>query len=328
MNKKFMAAVLIGCMCVQGVSVMAEELLIVTKDTQIENTMEETVAPKEENSKVTTIIGEVTNVSEGEYGYEVLVGKEMEGTRFLVQPDTLVMEVDTLKMISVKDIKVGMNVTVVLDKNTPMTMSIPPMCSQQVAILVNSDNKQVEVGYFDETLTNEANTLKLNVSEDTVIQNNKGEKKVFTQEDIKNQDAIVVYTASTRSIPAQTNPEYVMILASDNKEVEEALEVTEPAVEITELAVANDEVKEVKAAPVSTSEEGYMPVRELATTLGYKLEWDQKAKTVTLTKENVTIQLVVGKTQYTNNKETLTMKDAVKLENNTVYVPKSLVNEL
>ena len=127
MNKKFMAAVLIGCMCVQGVSVMAEELLIVTKDTQIENTMEETVAPKEENSKVTTIIGEVTNVSEGEYGYEVLVGKEMEGTRFLVQPDTLVMEVDTLKMISVKDIKVGMNVTVVLDKNTPMTMSIPPL---------------------------------------------------------------------------------------------------------------------------------------------------------------------------------------------------------
>lgn len=323
MNKKFMAAVLIGCMCVQGVSVMAEELLTATKDTQIENTMEETVASKEENSKVVTCMGEVTSVRETEHGYEILVGKEMEGIRFLVQPDTLVMDVDTLKMISVKDIKVGMNVTVVLDKNVPMTMSIPPMCSQQVAILVNSANKQVEVGYFDETLTNEANTLKLNVSKETVIQNNKGEKKVFTEEDIKNQDAIVVYTVSTRSIPAQTNPEYVMILNSDNKEAEVATEITETA-EVT----VNSEVKETKADAVSTSEEGYMTVRELATTLGYKLEWNQKAKTVTLTKEGVTIQLVVGKTQYTNNKETLTMKDAVKLENNTVYVPKSLVNEL
>ena len=132
-----------------------------------------------------------------------------------------------------------------------------------------------------------------------------------------------MYTVSTRSIPAQTNPEYVMILASDNKEAEVATEITETA-EVT----VNNEVKEAKADAVSTSEEGYMTVRELATTLGYKLEWNQKAKAVTLTKEGVTIQLVVGKTQYTNNKETLTMKDAVKLENNTVYVPKSLVNEL
>lgn len=310
MNKKWMVAVLVGSMCIQSVSLMAMNTEVVTTEVETVNTIEEAVPQVEEKSQVVTRVGEVTSINETNDTYQLLVGGEMDGIRFLVQPGTLIMNVDTLEMMSVKDIKVGMNVTVVLNKNTPMTMSIPPMCSQQVAILVNSSNKQVEVGYFDETLTNEANTLKLNVSEDTMIQNNRGEKRVFTEEDIKKQDAIVIYTISTRSIPAQTNPEYVMILDStEEKVVDEEVVVNEKSI-----------TKEME------TEEGYMAVRELATTLGYKVTWDNQTKTVTLTKEDNNIQLVVGKAEYTYNEETVTMKDAVKLEGNTVYIPKALIN--
>lgn len=310
MNKKWMVAVLVGSMCIQSVSLMAMNTEVVATEVETTNSVEEAVPQVEEKSQVVTRVGEVTSINETNDTYELLVGGEMDGIRFLVQPETLVMNVDTLEMMSVKDIKVGMNVTVVLNKNTPMTMSIPPMCSQQVAILVNSSNKQVEVGYFDETLTNEANTLKLNVSKDTMIQNSKGEKRVFTEEDIKKQDAIVIYTISTRSIPAQTNPEYVMILAPTEEKV------------VDEEVVANEKsiTKEME------TEEGYMAVRELATTLGYKVTWDNQTKTVTLTKEDKNIQLVVGKAEYTYNEETVTMKDAVKLEGNTVYIPKALIN--
>lgn len=310
MNKKWMVAVLVGSMCIQSVSLMAMNTEVVTTEVEIVNTIEEAVPQVEEKSQVVTRVGEVTSINETNNTYQLLVGGEMDGIRFLVQPETLVMNVDTLEMMSVKDIKVGMNVTVVLNKNTPMTMSIPPMCSQQVAILVNSSNKQVEVGYFDETLTNEANTLKLNVSEDTMIQNSRGEKRVFTEEDIKKQDAIVIYSISTRSIPAQTNPEYVMILApTEEKVVDEEVVVNEKST-----------TKEMG------TDEGYMAVRELATTLGYKVTWDNQTKTVTLTKEDKNIQLVVGKAEYTYNEETVTMKDAVKLEGNTVYIPKALIN--
>lgn len=310
MNKKWMVAVLVGSMCIQSVSLMAMNTEVVTTEVETVNTIEEAVPQVEEKSQVVTRVGEVTSINETNNTYQLLVGGEMDGIRFLVQPETLVMNVDTLEMMSVKDIKVGMNVTVVLNKNTPMTMSIPPMCSQQVAILVNSSNKQVEVGYFDETLTNEANTLKLNVSEDTMIQNSRGEKRVFTEEDIKKQDAIVIYSISTRSIPAQTNPEYVMILApTEEKVVDEEVVVNEKST-----------TKEMG------TDEGYMAVRELATTLGYKVTWDNQTKTVTLTKEDKNIQLVVGKAEYTYNEETVTMKDAVKLEGNTVYIPKALIN--
>lgn len=310
MNKKWMVAVLVGSMCIQSVSLMAMNTEVVTTEVETTNSIEEAVPQVEEKSQVVTRVGEVTSINETNDTYQLLVGGEMDGIRFLVQPETLVMNVDTLEMMSVKDIKVGMNVTVVLNKNTPMTMSIPPMCSQQVAILVNSSNKQVEVGYFDETLTNEANTLKLNVSEDTMIQNSRGEKRVFTEEDIKKQDAIVIYSISTRSIPAQTNPEYVMILApTEEKVVDEEVVVNEKST-----------TKEMG------TDEGYMAVRELATTLGYKVTWDNQTKTVTLTKEDKNIQLVVGKAEYTYNEETVTMKDAVKLEGNTVYIPKALIN--
>lgn len=311
MNKKWMVAVLVGSMCIQSVSLMAmNNTEIVATEVETVNSIEEAVPQVEEKSQVVTKVGEVTNINETNDTYELLVGGEMDGIRFLVQPGTLVMNVDTLEMISVKDIKVGMNVTVVLNKNTPMTMSIPAMCSQQVAILVNSSNKQVEVGYFNETLTNEANTLKLNVSKETMVQNNRGEKRIFTEEDIKEQDAIVVYTTSTRSIPAQTNPEYVMILVpTEEKAVDEEVAASEKST-----------TKEMEA------EEGYMAVRELATTLGYKVTWDNQTKTVTLSKEDKNIQLVVGSAKYTYNEETVIMKDVVKLEGNTVYIPKALKN--
>lgn len=302
MNKKWMTLVLAGFMCVQSVSLIAADKDVVTTGITAEDNREETGSQVEEKSQVVTRVGEVTSINKTNDICELLVGEQMEGIRFLVQPGTLVMNVDTLELMSVEDIKVGMNVTVILNKNTLMTMSLPPMCSEQVAILVNSPNKQVEVGYFNETLTNEANTLKLNISEGTMIRNIKGERRIFTEEDIKNQDAIVIYTASTRSIPAQTTPEYVMILAPDKVEID-----------------TNEE---------TVDEDGYVAIRELAESLGYEITWDSELKQVTLAKEDKNIQLVVGKAEYICNEETVTMKEAIKLEKNTVYVPKVLANEL
>lgn len=261
---------------------------------------------KQENSKVTTRVGEVISIKELKDAYEILVGTEIDGIRLLVQPGTLIMNIDTIEMIQAKDIKVGMSVTVVLNKNTPMTISIPPICSEQVIILANSSNKQIVVGYFDETLTNEAGTLKLNIWGDTVIQNNKGEKRIFAAEDIKNQDAIVVYSVSTRSIPAQTNPEYVMILS------------------VNELK----DIEEDRIIEMEETEAGYISARELASTLGYTITWEHDTKTVSLTKANEKLYFTVGKSEYIYKEETRKMREVVKLENNKLFIPKSIFTSL
>ncbi len=54
--------------------------------------------------------------------------------------------------------------------------------------------------------------MKLNIGENTVIMNTKGECRVFTAEDIKNKNAAVIYDVTTRSIPAQTTPLLVLLL--------------------------------------------------------------------------------------------------------------------
>ena len=59
--------------------------------------------------------------------------------------------------------------------------------------------------------------MKLNIGENTVIMNTKGEQRVFTAEDIKNKNVAVIYDVTTRSIPAQTTPLFVMIL--EDKEI-------------------------------------------------------------------------------------------------------------
>ena len=51
-------------------------------------------------------------------------------------------------------------------------------------------NKVINKVVFNEELINEANTLKLNIEKDTMIQNDKGERRIFDAEDIKNKDAI------------------------------------------------------------------------------------------------------------------------------------------
>ena len=304
MSKKWMMLVLAVCTCMQGVGLMAmddsgiEKMVIATQ-------LEDVQPIKETKSMYVTRSGKVTNVNEENGTYKILVGSEMDGTRFIVQSDTPIIDVETLGMLQREDIKEGMQVTVVLNKNTPMTMSIPPIISRQAAILVNSNSKNVEVSYFDETLTNETNTLKLNIDESTIIQNSRGEKRVFTAEDIKGQNAIVIYTISTRSIPAQTTPEYVVIL-NDNEEgkIEETPE-TEGSQEL--------------------EGEAWIPVREMAAKFGYEVEWEHATKSVQLTKEDESIYLTAGKKQYSYNKETRELNEGVKLEENIVYVPEELL---
>ncbi len=79
-------------------------------------------------------------------------------------------------------------------------------------IVLNEDGAFMDLSVYDSNLVNSSNTLKLIIGKDTVITDRDGNKKVYTKDDIRGSQCLVFYDKTTRSIPAQTTPQMVMIL--------------------------------------------------------------------------------------------------------------------
>jgi len=119
---------------------------------------------------------------------------------FLVTPETyFVYHV----MVSVGD-----KVTGFYDANAAVPLIFPP---QFRAIVMARDNQyqNVKVDYFDRELVSSDGKLKLTISPSTqiVLENDQAFTKIP-----KNRNLIVVYGASTKSIPAQTIPYKVIVI--------------------------------------------------------------------------------------------------------------------
>lgn len=312
MSKKWMMAMLAACVCMQSVAIMAMEDKAVSPTTSVVAQSnidgEAFEVANEEQGMYMTKTGEITEINTENDTYELLVGSMTDGIRVRVQDGTQILNVETLAMLKVEDLKVGMNVTVLIDKNVPMTMSLPPICSVDSVILVNSLNKQVEVAYFNEALINEANTLMLKQSDQTMIQNITGERRVFTFDDVKNKEAIVIYTNSTRSIPAQTIPEFIWILSQD-----------------TPLATETVEEKNTKAVENKAE---YIALREIEKEYGYSIQWNHETKTATLSQNKEEFSFTVGKKSYQHNGENVVIEKEIKIINGALCVPSEMIEVL
>lgn len=94
------------------------------------------------------------------------------------------------------------------DANAPAPLIYPPQF-QAIVMAKQSNDQFVTVDFFDMQLTNRDNTLKLNIGPNTQV------LLVNDQEfrgSLRNRDLIVVYSFTTRSIPAQTTPMQVIVL--------------------------------------------------------------------------------------------------------------------
>lgn len=260
--------------------------------------------------------GEITEINkEGDY-YNILVGTPIDGTVYIVEGSEIIIEAATLGYLAPSDLKVGMNITVIVPKNAPMTMSLPAKISDQVAIIVNSDEATTNMSYFNEELVNEENTLQLNVGRETYITNTTGERRIFTGEDIQNHSAVVIYTITTRSIPAQTNPKMVLILPnSEELSNEEETRNTSSVEEVCDLVAGSVENKSVA-------------VRDLAEAYGYEVKWNHETKSATLTKGENTIVVTLGKVEVKHNNTVCTFQEAAKMENQKLIVSNELENLL
>ena len=119
---------------------------------------------------------------------------------FVVEPSTYF--VDHTMVV------VGDPVTGFYDADAPVPMIFPP---QYRALVMAIDNpyESVKVGFFDNQLLSSDGSLKLNISANTHILLENGQ--VFNRNPA-NRNLIVVYGATTRSIPAQTTPSQIIVM--------------------------------------------------------------------------------------------------------------------
>ncbi len=121
-------------------------------------------------------------------------------TNFVVSPETYILNNEILLP--------GDMVTGYYDGNAPVPLIYPPQYRALVMYKARSF-PNIKVSYFNSQLISSDNQLKLNLSPSTLIVIINGQ--LFSHNPA-NHNLIVIYGATTRSIPAQTTPFKVIVL--------------------------------------------------------------------------------------------------------------------
>ena len=118
---------------------------------------------------------------------------------FILSPGTYVTDNTPLRP--------GMQITAFYDSSQPVPLIYPPQ--YQAAFISRTEPAEnVIIAYFDNNLLSEENQLKLNIGYDTRITTANGQRFSCN---VGNNLLMVYYGATTRSIPAQTTPERIIV---------------------------------------------------------------------------------------------------------------------
>jgi len=126
-----------------------------------------------------------------------------ETYQVLVSPSTYVLDQ--------KPVRQGDTIIAFYDTQAPMPLIEPPQY-RAVAIVFPFSGEYAMFDCFDKNLRNSDNTLVLNLSQTTSMQLPNGQYYSGTP---GGQFLLVLYTATTRSIPAQTTPHRIVVFCPD-----------------------------------------------------------------------------------------------------------------
>ena len=268
-----------------GTTAFANDTMLISANPDTKS-IEEVIAEAEASMYLTqngTVAG--VEASETEGISIVTMDNEMGGLRFAVASNTIIVDRATGAYMTADQLTEGMAVSVVYDMNSPMGMSMPPFLGNVAAVVANADAGSVVVGKFDNELTDMKNMLKLNIDNATTsIQNMQGSRIRLTDADVKGQDALVFYDMMTMSLPAQTNPSFVLILG----------EQTAPAVSV--------------------------PLRETAEANGFSVKWQGKTKPILVEKDGISMELMLDDATFVVNGVSDEAAFATELKDGVMFV--------
>jgi len=163
-------------------------------------------------------VKEVQSCSGNDCPQTVLVeDKEGRQVNFIVSNDTY--------RLNDAEIKKGTTITGFYDANVPVIMIYPPQYNAEV-IVGDAGDHQLKVAVFDDSLVSADNSLQLNISTGTEIMLKDG--TVYNGE-LANRRLLVLYGRATKSIPAQTTPDRIIVLAEKAEQPSDSLAEEEQA---------------------------------------------------------------------------------------------------
>lgn len=119
---------------------------------------------------------------------------------FRINSDTVVIDSRQLRM--------GMQVAAFYDSSLPVPLIFPPQYVAQLVTVIGR-NEQVMINHFDRNLLASDRSLQLNIAGNTIIRTINGQSFSCN---LGNQNLLVYYSVTTRSIPPQTTPRKIIVL--------------------------------------------------------------------------------------------------------------------
>lgn len=216
--------------------------------------------------------------------------------------------------IGPKDIQKGDVLTGYYDASRPMILIYPPQYSIDV-LVTQPPEGFYKVDFFNKLLESQDHFLKLNLGEETEIVDAQG---AVYQEELGCQPLVVFYTTSTKSIPAITTPQKVVILEQYWDEVDYKT-VPQMKVEVKETLL------NVPPAWVGERCDIMVPLRGIAEALDQTVLWQGVDQPILL---GGRIALYLEEDRYEVGEKSYQLGQAPVLKEGVTYVPLSLFEQL
>lgn len=280
--------------------------------------------PEELLAEYIEYTGKIVEITKNKELISILVKdseEEFSGEVLHLNKDVIILNSKTKESMKMEELKEGMEITRYAHKETPMLLSIPGQLTPQVIIVNEEDTGSINVSKFDEELVNVENTLKLLMDEETIMVNQAGDQ--VEKEDLINRDLIVFYSVATRSIPAQTTAEKIILM--DKVEV-----IDEEAEEIKVLDKILINEKEVSLDKDLYDKDGVtmIPLRQISEALGYEVTWNNETRTAELTKGAQWTAVTIGEDNYNFAKMLVKLGSAPEINGGSTFVPFSFLEEV
>ena len=286
-----------------------EQAVVDTEAAETTETVADTAA--EETVGYSTLKGTITAVTVNEDSTARITFQSEERGEIIFNEASDCMVIIDGAVKTLADLKEGMTATIVMDDFAPMTMSLPPQTSGAIAIVVDGETPTTTVvEKFNDELV--GGDVKLIIDETVQILDIRGTRQILTADDIKGHKAIVVYGASTKSIPAQTTPYLVVIL--DNAE-----ETTE----------ATDTTKTTETRDADETADTVLPLRATLEEMGYTIEWTSNDAPIVITKDDVNLSVSIDSdTVVVDGDMAYQLSSDVTIVDGVTYIPADLVEHL
>ena len=218
---------------------------------------------------------------------------------------------------------VGDSIRVFYDAKSIMLM-IYPMYINADFIAVNLDEaNSVAIARFDEDFVSAQYSLKLNISEDTEIVLEDGTEFEGEAKDLIGRKLVVIYSVTTRSIPAITVPEKIIVMfekivAPIYILTDEEKAAFAESFENSEIVINGKAIESPKA--FMTDDLILMvPVRPVAEALGLAVEWFEDTESVQV---GINLFFSIDKDEYSFARMApVSLGAAPVLVNDRTYVP-------